>query len=71
MYILTKDEMYEAEKYTKEKIGLSEEILMENAGQKMVDEIIKVVDKNKKIGIFCGNNNIEEMDLLLQESLKF
>ena len=57
MYILTKDEMYEAEKYTKEKIGLSEEILMENAGQKMVDEIIKVVDRNKKIGIFCGNNN--------------
>ena len=29
MYILTKDEIYKAEKYTKEKIGLKEEILME------------------------------------------
>ncbi len=34
MYILTKDEMYEAEKYTTEKIGLSEEILMEIEGKK-------------------------------------
>ncbi len=57
MYILTKDEMYEAEKFTKEKVGIKEEILMENAGQKMVDEILKVIDKNRKIGIFCGNNN--------------
>ena len=57
MYILTKDEMYEAERFTKEKIGLSEEILMENAGHQMVDEIVKVIDRKQKIGIFCGNNN--------------
>ena len=57
MYILTKEQMYRADRFTSEHIGIKEEILMENAGQKMADKIVSFLKKKDKIGIFCGNNN--------------
>ena len=44
MFVLTKEEIYEAERFTIEEIGIKEEILMEIAGQKMADEISKIAD---------------------------
>ena len=41
MFVLTKEEIYEAERFTIKEIGIKEEILMEIAGQKMADEILK------------------------------
>lgn len=57
MYILSKKEMFEADKFTIEEIGIKEEILMENAGQKMADEIVKIVSLTDLITIFCGFGN--------------
>ncbi len=57
MYILSKEEIFSAEKFTIEKIKVKEEILMEIAGQKMADEIYRLFDVNKKIIIFCGVGN--------------
>ncbi len=39
MYILSKTEMYEADRYTIENIGISGHTLMECAGQEMAKEI--------------------------------
>ena len=57
MYILSKEEIFAAERFTIEKIKVKEEILMEAAGQKMADEICKMFDVNKKIIVFCGVGN--------------
>ncbi len=57
MYILTKEEVQKAEEFTIKNIGISELILMENAGQKMVDELTKLFSTDKKISIFCGSGN--------------
>ena len=57
MYILSKEEIFSAERFTIEKIKVKEEILMEIAGQKMADEICKMFDVNKKIIVFCGVGN--------------
>ena len=57
MFVLTKEEIYEAEKFTIEEIGIKEEILMEIAGQKMADEISKRVNLKDVISVFCGCHN--------------
>ena len=59
MYVLTKEEIKRADFYTINDIGIKEEVLMENAGQKMAEKIAEVLknDLTKKISVFCGSGN--------------
>jgi len=59
MYILSREEMYEFDKYTIEKIGVPGKELMENAGKGCAefirDRILSTI--GSKIAIFCGAGN--------------
>lgn len=65
MYILSKEEMYQADKYTIENIGIPGYTLMECAGQAMTVEIEKVIHEIEKslqkrstqILVLCGSGN--------------
>lgn len=59
MYILTKEEIKKADLFTINEIGIKEEVLMENAGQKMAQKIAETLKNNltKKITVFCGSGN--------------
>ncbi len=58
MLVLSKKEIEESEQYTINKIGISQEILMENAGVAIFNYIKTLVKPNNKIYILagCGNN---------------
>lgn len=71
MYILSKKEMFDADEFTIKKIGIKEEILMENAGQKMADEIVKITSLKDKITIFCGFGNNAGDGFVVARKLKF
>lgn len=64
MYILSKEEMYQADKYTIENIGIPGYTLMECAGQSMTVEIEKIIyeiekksQSKIKIAVLCGSGN--------------
>lgn len=64
MYILSKEEMYQADKYTIENIGIPGYTLMECAGQSMTVEIERIIheiekksQRNIKISVICGSGN--------------
>lgn len=63
MYILTKQEMYNADKYTIENIGISGYTLMECAAQEMARAIEKIINNHFKendkcnILVVCGSGN--------------
>lgn len=57
MYIVNKEQMYSSDRYTTEVIGIDEAILMENAGQKMADEIVKLIPNSSSVTVFCGVGN--------------
>lgn len=58
MYAAGQKEMQMMDQYTMEHIGLPGVVLMENAGAKVVDEIIKEApDKQAKIAILAGGGN--------------
>ena len=57
MIVLSKEEMREADRLTINKIGISGQILMENAGKSCADLIEQKFSHNKKILIFCGIGN--------------
>lgn len=62
VYILSKTEMYEADRYTIENIGISGHTLMECAGQEMAKEIEGYIIKNNinhqaEILVICGSGN--------------
>lgn len=58
MYVLSREEMRELDRYTIEQFGLSSPILMENAGRGCA-EIIRsdYLQHGDKIGVFCGQGN--------------
>jgi len=58
--ILTKEEIYEIEKLTTEKYGISNLILMENAGRitaDIVNEILREQGGKRKVIVFSGKGN--------------
>ncbi len=57
MIVLSKEEMRKADNLTITKIGIPDEILMENAGKSCADLISKKYSVKKKILVFCGNGN--------------
>ena len=57
MRIVSTNEMYQIDKYTVEQIGISEETLMESAGQAVARKILEEINPNKKITILTGVGN--------------
>lgn len=57
MYIVTAKEMYDADHYTMEKIGLDGKLLMENAGREVSRKIAEVTDHSRKILVVAGAGN--------------
>ena len=71
MQILTKEEMYRADRYTIEEIGISGYALMECAGQAMAMEIMKYINletdrnymqnkKRKPMRLFLVRKNVDQ-----------
>ncbi|WP_078428048.1 NAD(P)H-hydrate dehydratase [Alkalihalobacterium alkalinitrilicum] len=57
MRIVTAAEMYDIDAYTVQKIGFSEDMLMENAGQAIASRVMKEINDHKKISILVGVGN--------------
>lgn len=57
MFVLTREEMYLIDKYTIEKVGISSEQLMENAGRGCSEFIKDLITSNSNIAVFCGSGN--------------
>ncbi|GAI29685.1 unnamed protein product, partial [marine sediment metagenome] len=58
MKVSTVDEMGNLDKSATEEFGISQELLMENAGQAVYFVILKEFGiKNKKFAVFCGGGN--------------
>ncbi|RKL65104.1 bifunctional ADP-dependent NAD(P)H-hydrate dehydratase/NAD(P)H-hydrate epimerase [Salipaludibacillus neizhouensis] len=57
MYVVTGGEMHQIDRYTMEQIGLSEEMLMENAGQVFKEKLLSLIQANEKIIVFIGAGN--------------
>ncbi|UCZ53680.1 NAD(P)H-hydrate dehydratase [Bacillus shivajii] len=57
MYVVTGDEMHQIDRFTMEHIGLSEETLMENAGQAFFRQLLRSINKGSKIIILIGSGN--------------
>lgn len=70
MLVLSKKEMQGADLYTTTKIGIFEEILMENAGLAFSHEMKKIVKKTDKIAILCGSGNNGGDGIVLARRLK-
>lgn len=70
MVIFSKEEMYDADKYTINSLGVSSEILMENAGQAITHKILKIVKPSDTITIFCGHGNNGGDGIVIARRLK-
>lgn len=70
MIILSKEEMYDADKYTINSLGVSSEILMENAGQAIVHKMLKILKPTDNITIFCGCGNNGGDGIVIARRLK-
>ncbi len=70
MLVLSKKEMQNSDLYTVSKIGIFEEILMENAGLAFSHELEKIAKKTDKIAIFCGSGNNGGDGIVLARRLK-
>jgi NAD(P)H-hydrate epimerase len=57
MRIVSAEEMYKIDSFTAGEIGISEEALMENAGQSAARQIIERIDDHHKIGVLAGAGN--------------
>lgn len=57
MIIFNKKEAYAADEHTINCLGISSEMLMENAGQAICHEILKFANPNDTISVFCGRGN--------------
>ncbi|WP_110943274.1 NAD(P)H-hydrate dehydratase [Virgibacillus senegalensis] len=57
MHIVTAKEMYEADRYAMEKIGIEGKLLMENAGRAVAAKVVKRVDESMRILVLCGSGN--------------
>ena len=70
MVIFSKEEMYDADKYTINSLGVSSEILMENAGQAIVHKMLKILKPTDNITIFCGYGNNGGDGIVIARRLK-
>ncbi|WP_416148584.1 NAD(P)H-hydrate dehydratase [Salipaludibacillus sp. HK11] len=57
MYVVTGGEMHQIDRYTMDQLGLSEEILMENAGQAFVRHLLTSVSIDEKVIVLIGAGN--------------
>ncbi|MCF7857780.1 MAG: NAD(P)H-hydrate dehydratase [Candidatus Cloacimonetes bacterium] len=57
MYVLSRNEMYAIDKFTMNKVGISSEQLMENAGKGCSEFINDLLKYESKIALFCGSGN--------------
>ncbi len=57
MYVVTGGEMHQIDRYTMDQIGMSEETLMENAGQAFVRHLLASISKNEKLLVLIGAGN--------------
>lgn len=57
MRIVTASEMYAIDRYTIEQVGISEDTLMENAGQAVATILRGRLDKTARIAILAGSGN--------------
>lgn len=57
MHIVSSSEMYAIDRYTIEQIGMSEESLMENAGQSVARVLLERVQPNERIAVLAGSGN--------------
>lgn len=62
--------MYDADKYTMNSLGVSSEILMENAGQAIVHKMLKILKPTDNITIFCGYGNNGGDGIVIARRLK-
>lgn len=70
MVIFSKEEMYNADKYTINSLGVSSEILMENAGQAITHKILEIIKPTDIITIFCGHGNNGGDGIVIARRLK-
>ncbi|WP_026679170.1 bifunctional ADP-dependent NAD(P)H-hydrate dehydratase/NAD(P)H-hydrate epimerase [Fictibacillus gelatini] len=70
MQIVTKDEMYAIDRFTMERIGMAEEMLMENAGQAVSRKLMDQVSKNEKIAVLIGTGNNGGDGFVIARALK-
>lgn len=70
MLILSKEQIQGADNYSKNELGLFEELLMENAGQAFLTALKKVLNYNDKISVFCGRGNNGGDGIVLARRLK-
>lgn len=57
MYVVTGGEMHQIDRYTIDQIGMSEELLMENAGQAFVGHLLASISKQEKLIVLIGAGN--------------
>lgn len=57
MYVVTGGEMHQIDRFTIDQIGLSEETLMENAGQAFVGHLLTSISKQDKVIVLIGAGN--------------
>ena len=70
LIIFSKEEMYDADKYTINFLGVSAEILMENAGQAIVHQMLKLLKPTDNITIFSGYGNNGGDGIVIARRLK-
>ena len=57
MRIVSGEEMYEADRFTMEEIGISGAMLMENAGKSLFEAMKKKLKKQERIAVLIGTGN--------------
>lgn len=70
MLILSKEQAENADLYCQKELGLLQEILMENAGQAFLVALLKRIQINHKVHIFCGRGNNGGDGIVLARRLK-
>ncbi|MER2141791.1 MAG: NAD(P)H-hydrate epimerase, partial [Priestia megaterium] len=70
MRIVTNQEMYQVDDYVMNTIGMSEESLMENAGQAAANALSERIKKHENIGLLIGTGNNGGDGFVIARALK-
>jgi ADP-dependent NAD(P)H-hydrate dehydratase / NAD(P)H-hydrate epimerase len=57
MFAAGQKDMQKLDQYTMKEIGLPGVVLMENAGARVVEEILQISDKNSRVIVLSGGGN--------------
>jgi ADP-dependent NAD(P)H-hydrate dehydratase / NAD(P)H-hydrate epimerase len=57
MFAAGQKDMQKLDQYTMKEIGLPGDVLMENAGARVVEEILQISDKNSRVIVLSGGGN--------------